>query len=169
MKKLLLASLVVALFAGLAIAQPADVSSPVDVQVTVGGVWELTLDVAAIDFGILIPGDNASAAVNANVRTNQKIAWYLKLNKDQDLTHTVDGTEIIPSANLTFTGSGGAGAWVNGEFNLAPTTAYTCDATEYKNLGAGTDLTTTLDILIPDPAMAGTYTNTITYTLTATP
>ncbi|MBU1356333.1 MAG: hypothetical protein KJ620_07165 [Candidatus Edwardsbacteria bacterium] len=169
MKKLLLASLVVALFAGMAMAQPADVTSDVDVQVTVGGVWTLTLDVAAIDFGILIPGDNASDAVNVNVRTNQKIAWHLKLNKDQDLTHTVDATEIFPSANLTYTGSGGAGTWVDGEFTLAPTTAYTCAAIEYKNLGAGTDLTTTLDILIPDPAMAGIYTNTITYTLTATP
>ena len=38
MKKLFLASLAVALFAGMAMAQPADVSSPVVVTVPVGGV-----------------------------------------------------------------------------------------------------------------------------------
>jgi opacity protein-like surface antigen len=169
MRKFLLATLAVALFAGMAMAQHADLASPVNVQVTIGGVWQLTLDVAAINFGIMIPGDNGSAAVNANIRTNQKVAWYLKLNKDQDLTHSLDVTEIIPSANLTYTGSGGAGTWANGQFNLAPTTAYSCAAAEYKCMGLGLNLATTLAILIPDPAMAGTYTNTITYTLTATP
>ncbi len=170
MKKLLLASLVVALFAGFAIAQPADVTSNVDVQVTVNGVWTLTLDNNAVDFGILEPGDVATPAdIVATVRTNQKIAWYLKLNKDQDLTNTTIPGEVFPSANFTYAGSGGAGVWANGTFNLLPTTAYTADAAEYKNLGAGTALTTTLSLTVPAPAVAGVYTNTITYTLTATP
>jgi hypothetical protein len=169
MKKLLLASLVVVLFAGMAMAQPADLTADVNVQVTVNGVWSITLDVAAVDFGTLEPGDIATPAnVVATVRSNQKIPWGLQLNKDRDLTNDV-ALESIPSANFTYTGGGpGAGLWTNGEFFLAPTTAYLCAATEYK-VAAGLALTTTLNLTIPAPAAAGLYTNVITYTLTATP
>ena len=167
MKKLLLASLVVALFAGMAMAQ-ADETATVDVSVNVNGIWSIALSSGTVDFGNMDPGANATAGVTATVRTNQKIAWYLKLNKDQDLTHTVDGTETIPSASFLYAGSGGAGTWVDGEFPLAATIGYTATVAERK-AAAGIALTTTYDLTIPAEAVAGTYTNTITYTLTATP
>lgn len=171
MKKLLLTGLVVALFAGFAMAQP-DLTADVNVQVTVNGVWSITLDVAAVDFGTLEPGDIATPAnVVATVRSNQKIPWYLKLNEDQDLLNTsVVPNETIPAnPNFTYTGSGlGVGTWTNDYFHLAPTTAYACAASEYK-VAAGLALITTLNLTIPAPAAAGLYTNVITYTLTATP
>ena len=169
MKKLLLASLVIALFAGMALAQPADETATVDVQVTVNGIWSITLDVAAIDFGLLEPGDIATPAdVVATVRSNQKIPWGLQLNKDRDLTNDV-ALESIPSANFTYAGAGGAGTWVNGEFSLAPATAYTSATPAEDKIAAGLALTPTLSLTIPAPAAAGLYTNVITYTLTATP
>lgn len=167
MKKVLMAALLVAVFAGLAMAQ-ADLTATVDVSVTVNGVWSLALDNSAVDFGIMDLGDNDTAPITATVRTNQKVGWYLKLNKNQDLTHSVDGTETIPSANFTYTGSGGAGTWANGEFQSSATTAYTAHSSEEK-AAAGVALTTTYDLTIPADAMAGIYENTITYTLTATP
>lgn len=167
MKKLLLAGLVVALFAGMAMAQ-ADQTATVDVSVNVNGIWSLALSSGTVNFGNMDPGANATAGVTATVRTNQKVAWYLKLNKDQDLTHTVDATETIPSANFLYTGSGGAGPWVTGQFNLSPSLGYTATVAEQK-AAAGVALTTTYDLTIPADAVAGTYTNTITYTLTATP
>jgi len=168
MKKLLLAGLVVALFAGMASAQLLDQTATVDVQVAVNGIWSLTMSAPLVDFGAMDVGTNATQGVTATVRTNQKVAWYLKLHKSQDLTHTTDATEFIPSANFLYTGSGGAGAWVNGEFQAVATTAYTATAAEQK-AAAGIALTTTYDLTIPAEAVAGTYTNTITYTLTATP
>lgn len=166
MKKLLLASLVVALFAGMAMAQ-ADQTATVDVSVNVNGIWSLALSSGTVNFGNMDPGANATAGVTATVKTNQKIAWYLKLNKDQDLTHTVDAAEFIPSTNFTYTGSGGGGGWLDGEFPPAAALGYTATVTERK-AAAGIVLTTTYDLTIPADAVAGTYTNTITYTLTAT-
>jgi len=158
----------VALFAGLAMAQPADVTGTVNVQVLVAGIWQINLSAGAVDFGTLSPGDVATSAVTATVRTNQKVAWYLKLNKSQDLTHTVDATEVIPSANFTYAGSGGAGTWAAaGEFSLTPALGYTATVLEQK-VAAGLALTTTYSLTIPAEAVAGTYTNVITYTLTAT-
>lgn len=163
-----MAALLVAVCAGFAIAQPADVSGDVTVNVAVNGLWQVNLSTALVDFGTMDVGDNATAAVVATVRTNQKVAWYLKLDKDHDLTHTVDATETIPSANFTYTGSGGAGVWSNGAFNLLPTTAYTATVLERK-AAAGIVLTTDYDLTIPGEAVAGDYENVITYTLTATP
>lgn len=167
MKRLLLAGLIVALFAGMAMAQ-ANQTAAVDVSVNVNGVWSLALSSGTVDFGNMDVGTNATAPVTATVRTNQKVAWYLKLNKNQDLTHSVDAAETIPSASFTYTGSGGAGTWVNGQFPSAATTVYTATVGEQK-AAAGVALTTTYDLTIPADAVAGTYTNTITYTLTVSP
>lgn len=170
MKKLMLASLAVALFAGIAMAQ-VDQSATVDAQVTVNGIWSLTLSTAAVDFGTWEPGDVCTPVnVVATVRTNQKVAWFLKLSQNGDLLNTsVVPNETIPSdPNFTYSGSGGAGTWTPGFFQTTPTTAYACDATEYK-AAAGVPLTTALALTIPAPAAAGVYSNTLTYTLTTTP
>lgn len=175
MKKVLMAALLVAVFAGMAMAQPADETANVTVNAYVGGVWSITLSTGAVNFGSalvpLAPGASASAPVTATVRTNQKIGWGLQLNTDGDLENTTFPGEIIPAANLTFNGVGGLAAWgiASGPVPSSITTVYTADALEYKNLGAGTPLLTTLSVLIPTDAVAGTYTNVITYTLTANP
>jgi hypothetical protein len=169
MKKLLLASLAVALFAGMAMAQ-LDQTADLNVSVTVNGIWSIALSTGAVDFGMLEPGDPATpASVVATVRSNQKIPWYLKLNKNNDLYCPLPVDEYIPSANFTYTGAGGAGTWTNGEFALAPTTAYASASPAEDKIAAGLALTTTLNLTVPAPQTAGVYTNIVTYTLSATP
>lgn len=165
MKRLLLICAAVMLVGGMALAQ-ANQTGQVNVTAVVNGLFRLTLSNSAINYS-LDPGqtDNTQFVV-ANVRTNHNVAWYLKLNKDHDLSF---GTESIPSANFTYTGSGGLGTWVNGEFPSSPAVGYTAAASEYKVTGPGLNLTTTYSLTIPDDQTAGTYTNTITYTLTVTP
>lgn len=165
MKKLILICAGVMLLGGMALAQ-ADVTADVSVTAVVNGVWRLTLSTLAINYA-LDPGatDNTQSVV-ANIRSNQNVEWELLINQDQVLTF---GAEFIPSANFTYAGAGGLGTWTNGEFPLAATTAYDCDATEAKVMGAGLNLTTTYALTIPADQTAGTYTNTVTYTLHATP
>ncbi len=164
MKKLILISAAAMLVGGMALAQ-ANVTADVNVTAVVNGVWRLTLNTSAINYA-LDPGqtDNTQA-VTANIRSNQNVDWYLKIHKDHDLTF---GTETIPSANFTYTGSGGAGTWTNGEFQTSATTCYDAADTERKVMGTGLNLTTTYSLTIPNDQTAGTYTNTITYTLTVT-
>jgi hypothetical protein len=126
----------------------------------------LTLSTLAINYALDPGATDATQSVVANVRTNQNVAWYLKLHKDQELTM---GAETIPSVNFTYAGSGGAGPWVSGEFPLAAAVGYTAALAEYKVTGLGLDLTTAYSLTIPGDQTAGTYTNTITYTLTVTP
>jgi len=165
MKRLFLIGIGVLLLGGMALAQ-ADQTATVNVNATVNGVFRLTLSTAALNYA-LDPGQtDATQSVVANVRTNQNVAWYLKLNKDQDLTF---GTETIPSANFTYAGSGGAGVWVSGQFPMAAAVGYTAAAAEYKVMGAGLNLTTAYTLTIPADQTAGLYTNIITYTLTVTP
>lgn len=164
MKKLILICAGVMMVSGMALAQ-ANQTGQVSVTAVVNGLFRLTLSTAAINYA-LDPGqtDNTQSVV-ANIRTNQNVPWFLTLHKDQDLTM---GTETIPSANFTYDGTGGAGPWVDGEFAAAAALGYTADATEYKVTGGGLDLTTTYTLTIPVDQTAGTYTNTITYTLTVT-
>jgi len=166
MKRLILICAVVTLVGGMVLAQPADQTAQVNVTAVVNGLFRLTLNTAAINYA-LDPGqtDNTQSVV-ANVRTNQNVAWFLKLHKNHDLTM---GAETIPSANFTYTGSGGAGGWTDGEFPAVAAVGYTAAASEYKVTGTGLNLTTTYSLTIPDDQTAGTYTNTITYTLTVTP
>jgi hypothetical protein len=165
MKRLFLICAAAMMVGGMALAQ-ANQTADVNVTAVVNGLFRLTLNTAAINYA-LDPGqtDNTQSVV-ANVRTNHNVAWYLKLHKDQDLTM---GTETIPSANFTYAGSGGLGPWVSGQFPAAAAVGYTADASEYKVTGPGLNLTTTYSLTIPDDQTAGTYTNTITYTLTVTP
>lgn len=165
MKKLLLIGIAVALVGGMALAQ-ANQTAQVSVTAVVNGLWRITLSTNAINYA-LDPGqtDNTQSVV-ANIRSNQNVDWYLKINKDHDLQM---GAETIPSANFTYTGSGGAGTWTDGEFPAAPAVGYDAADSERKVTGHGLDLTTTYSLTIPDDQTAGTYTNTITYTLTVTP
>lgn len=165
MKKLILICAGVMLLGGMALAQ-ADQTADVSVTAIVNGLFRLTLNTAAINYALDPGATDATQSVLANVRTNHNVAWYLKLHKDQDLTM---GAETIPSANFTYTGSGGAGGWTDGEFPAAAAVGYTADASEYKVTGAGLNLTTAYSLTIPNDQTAGTYTNTITYTLTVTP
>lgn len=174
MKKLLLASLAVALFAGMAMAQPADVSSPVVVTVPVGGVFQMTLGAAAIDYLPLLPGDfDNSQFLDITVRSNWKNnTWVLQVHQNELLTDAAI-TEVIPSVNFTHTSTGGLGVHADAaptEFVTGTaTTFYTCDATERKNVGSPTTITQQYQLAAPVDQAAGTYTNTLTYTLHAIP
>jgi len=168
MKRVILAIGLVVLLAGLASAQPAPVTADVAVTAVVNGVWRLTLNTLAVNYALDPGATDATQSVVANVRTNQNIDWGLQLNQDQDLTEPLG--DVIPNANFTFAGSGGAVAWVyTGVFPGVATTAYNADATEHKVMGAGLNLTTAYTLTIPGDQTAGTYTNIITYTLTALP
>jgi hypothetical protein len=174
MKKFLLASLVVALFAGFALAQPADVTGDVVVTVPVGGVFEMTLSTAAINYLPLLPGDNDNTqTLDITVRSNWKNnTWILQVQQDGLLTDAAI-TEVIPSVNFTHTSSGGLGVHADAaatEFVTGTaTTFYTCDATERKNVGSPTTITQEYQLSAPSDQAAGTYTNTLTYTLHANP
>lgn len=165
MKRLFLICAAVMLVGGMALAQ-ANQTGQVNVTAVVNGLFRLTLSTSAINYALDPGQSDATQSVVANVRTNHNVPWYLKLNKDQDLTF---GTETIPSANFTYAGTGGLGAWVSGQFPAVAAVGYTAAATEYKTTGLGIDLTTTYTLTIPADQTAGTYTNTITYTLTVTP
>ncbi|MBI4727280.1 hypothetical protein HY768_08695 [candidate division TA06 bacterium] len=180
MKKILLATVAVALFAGMALAQ-VDQTGTTNIEVKVVGVFTMTLTPASgstITYGdgvtTMVPGtsDNTKTVgilVKSNFKNN---TWYLKVNQDQILTDAAI-VETIPSANFTHTSTGGLGVHADAaatEFvTTTPTLFYTCDAAERKNIPTGTTITQQLQLLVPDTQAAGTYINTLTYTLTVTP
>ncbi|MHB8157529.1 MAG: hypothetical protein ACYDEQ_09100 [Desulfocucumaceae bacterium] len=175
MKKILLASLVVAMCAGMAMAQPADVNSAlVPVTVPVGGVFSMTLSAAAITYLALLPGDfDNSQIMDITVRSNWKnYTWILKVQQDGLLTDAAI-VENIPSVNFTHTSTGGAGIHADvaaTEFVTgAATTFYTCALAEQKNVGTPTVIQQQYQLSAPASQAAGTYTNNLTYTLTVTP
>ena len=177
MRKLLLASLVVALFAGMAMAQITQTGT-VNINVPVAGLFTMALTPASgstITYLTMSPGtsDNTTGVVDILVRSNFKNnTWYLKVHQNQELS---DGAilETIPSANFTHTSTGGLGLHADAaatQFSTGTaTTFYTCDLTERKNIPAGTTITQNMDLTIPLTQAAGTYVNTLTYTLTVTP
>jgi hypothetical protein len=175
MKKILLASLVVAMFAGMAMAQPIEVNSAlVPVTVPVGGVFQMTLSAAAINYLPLLPGDfDNTQTMDVTVRSNWKgYTWILKVQQDGLLTDALI-TEVIPSVNFTHTSTGGAGVRADAaatEFVTGTaTTFYTCALAEQKNVGSPTVIQQQYQLAAPADQAAGTYTNNLTYTLTVTP
>jgi len=177
MRKLLLATLAVALFAGLAMAQ-TDQTGTININVPVGGLFTMALTPASgstITYPLMAPGtsDNTTGIVSILVRSNFKNnTWYLKVHQNNVLTDAAI-TEFIPSANFTHTSAGGLGTHADAAATQfvtgTATTFYTCDATEQKNIPAGTTITQTMNLLVPASQAAGTYINTLTYTLTVTP
>jgi len=175
MRKLLMAIVAVALFAGMAMAQ-LDVTGTVVINAPVGGLFTMALSGGPINYVGLVPGvtDNTKS-VGITVRSNYKNAdWVLQVHQNQLLT---DGTitESIPSTSFTHSTTGaGVGLYAD----AAPTqfvtgtaaTFYTCvPATEGKTTGLGLTFTQALQLSIPVDQAAGAYTNTLTYTLTVNP
>lgn len=177
MKQTLIALVLVLVACGMVQAQP-DVTAALGVTAIVNGKWQVTLDVPNLNF----TGDPGASlgptTVTANVLTNRKVAWFLQINKSSGVAsgdlYDAAVTDSIPSSAFTFAGSGGVAdpaGWADGEIPAtadATVAGYTADATEQKNLPAGTDLATAYSLAIPADQSAGTFTGTITYTLTVT-
>jgi len=176
MRKLLLAIVAVALFAGLAMAQ-LNQTGTVNINVPVGGVFTMGLapvSGSTINYPTLSPGDidATTGSVNITVCSNHKNSvWYLQVHQNNVLTDAAI-PDFIPSANFTHTSTGGTGIRADGAatpFAGSAATFYTCAAAERKNLPGGTTITQAMQLTIPNDQAAGTYINTLTYTLTVAP
>jgi len=151
-----------------AFAAPAEQTATVSVTATVNNTFTLTLDSPTVSL-TGNPGETKTQARIATVKSNFIAGnpWQLRIKQNQDLTDS--GTSAtIASAQFTHTSTGGAGTHADSSdttFSTTSTTYYTADGSEKNNLPSGTPITTTFKLVIPDNQAAGTYTNTITFTL----
>ncbi len=178
MRKLLLAIVAVALFAGMAMAQPS-ATGTININVPVGGRFSITLAPASgstITYPTLYPGDvdATTGVVGITVLSNYKnTTWGLQVHQNQLLTDAAI-TEAIPSASFTHTSTGGTGgthldATATIFTTTTATTFYTCGPLEQQNLPLGSTISQAMRLAIPNNQASGTYINTLTYTLTAHP
>jgi len=158
-----------------------------NVSVTVSGVFTLTLDTSTVDFGSGKPGDwkevpSASGYANAAVcKSNTGRTWYLNIKASGPLS---SGANTIPLSRFswmsTYAGSKNA-PYSSLAANLAHQPAegyqlftgsnqlvYTSSSADNNSMPNGSEIQFKYSLSIPDsPAqLSGTYTTTVTYTMT---
>ena len=152
-------------------APPSDQSATVTVTATVNTVFELTCDKSAVTL-TGNPGSTVSDTVICTAKSNYTPdAWLMKTSTNQALTDT-STSETIPLANFLHSSTGGSGTHADASdtaFTTSAWTYYTAAGSEKKNLPGGTAITSTYKVNIPSSQAAGTYTATVTHTLTVTP
>ena len=94
------------LFAICGVAMAAQTSQTVTVNANVGQALQLSVSKGTVDFGggVLDPAVAHNDSLVATVSSNK--SWTLQVSKDQDLT---SATDVIASANLTFTSTSSDG------------------------------------------------------------
>ncbi|MEW6686956.1 MAG: hypothetical protein AB1393_12260 [Candidatus Edwardsbacteria bacterium] len=169
--------LVICLAASTAFGQ-ADQTGTVSVSLTVADVFTLALSKSSENFtgtGIY-PGESVNNEGNpivCNVKSNYGAVWYLKIKDDHALANA---TDTIPQASFLHQSTGGAGTHADAAYtaftgtNAAGTIAtfYTSTTAEGTNSTTGTSINSNLKVNVPTTQKRGTYTCTVTYTLSAT-
>ena len=158
------------------------------VSATVTSVFSVAIYPNTVEFGNVQPGEwkeLKTAAGNYHnevvCKSNSGQTWYVKVKVDRALTA---GTNTIPVGNFNWNcgwfgskngagGTQGSGVFANPTTGWVPfTTAnnlvYTCGANEKSNLPNGNGGTFSYALQVPDAQPIGTYTATITYTMTET-
>lgn len=150
---------------------PADQTASVNVAVVVGRTFALVCDQTVTTL-VGSPGTIQTVDVSCLAISNYSSSpWKLKIQTDQALTDASTG-ETIPSANFTYTSTGGEGVHNNPPgspvaFTTTPTTYYTAASNEKNNFSkGGTRITSTYRLVIPPTQAAGSYTATVTHILT---
>ncbi|MDY6794939.1 MAG: hypothetical protein SWK76_06630 [Actinomycetota bacterium] len=139
----------------------------VDVQANVGQTIRLSVTKNLVDFGggSLNPETgNYSDSLTATVRAN--VLWRLQVEKDQDLTGTIDPGNVIPSSQLTFTSSSSDArvtAVQSSDTEFGATGSPTMVAEGNRGSGMDVDIDYALTINWEDPP--DTYESTHTYTV----
>jgi len=152
-------------------APPSDQSATVTVTATVSTVFELTCNKSAVAL-TGNPGETKSDTVQCTAKSNYTPdPWIMKISTNQALTDS-STSETIPLANFLHSSTGGSGTRADASdtaFTTSAATYYTAAVSEKKNLPGGTTITSTYKVNIPSTQAAGTYTATVTHTLTVTP
>ncbi|MBI4727442.1 hypothetical protein HY768_09555 [candidate division TA06 bacterium] len=173
MKRLLIIAAVFMALPAMVWAQVDDAQNKT-VQIAIAGTFTLSLSGGAtVDLGTTTlnttVNTEASPIIVTVLSNYAGSLWYLKIHDNQALT---SGSYTIPNASYTHKSSGGAGVHLDLIYTAMTTSAslfYTCDLlTEDNNLPGGTAITCNLQVAVPNNQNAGTYSNTTTYTLTAT-
>lgn len=174
---------------GLFITMPAYALSDTKtaaVSVTVTPLFSVAVSLSTINFGSAQAGSwtelkTAGGSYHNEVvcKSNNGQTWYIKIKVDHALT---SGTDTIPLANFqwmcAYVGSknapygAGTGTLANTvayiPFTTSDALVYTCGASEKSNLPNGIGAQFNYGLSLPDTQPAGSYTATVTYTMTET-
>lgn len=156
------------------------------VSATVTPLFSVSISINTLDFGNVQAGSwtelkTAGGSYHNKVvgKSNNGLTWYIKVKVNQALT---SGTNSIPLANFqwmcAYVGSEnppygqGTGVLANPiayiPFTTSDNLVYTCGADEKSNLPNGIGAQFNYGLSVPDTQPAGSYTATITYTMTET-
>lgn len=165
----------------------ATIPASANVSVKVSGVFTLSLDTSSVDFGPAKPGDwkevpSTSGYANAAVcKSNTGRTWFLNIKASGPLSSgantiplskfswmsTYAGSKNAPynslSANLVHQASEGYQV-----FTGADQSVYRSSAADDNSMPNGTEVQFKYSLTVPDnpSQLAGTYTTTVTYTMT---
>lgn len=152
-------------------APPSDSTQTVSVTASVGTTFTLTCDKSAVTL-TGNPSDTKSDTVICTAKSNYTPSpWLLKIKTNQALTDS-SISESIPLANFLHSSTGGSGTRDDSSdtaFTTSDVTYYTAHASEKNNLPGGTAITSTLKVNIPNNQATGSYSATVTFTMTVTP
>lgn len=158
------------------------------VSATVTTVFSASVSLNTVEFGNVQPGDwkelkTAGGNYHNEIvcKSNNGQTWYLKVKVDHALTA---GANTIPVGNFQWncgwfgSKNGAGGQQGTGVFNHSTTAwvpytttndlVYTCGTNEKSNLPNGNGGTFSYALQVPNDQPIGTYTATITYTMTET-
>lgn len=134
-------------------------SQPVTVSATVQATIQLTM-ASTLAFGSQAPGTYAQSLA-ATVNSNK--TWSMGVVKDVDLT---DGTDTIPSADLTYTSSSSDPNVLNLQGSATQFNTTSTNVCNGCTRGSGETLNVNYSLTIPWNVGPGNYTATHTYTVT---
>jgi len=156
------------------------------VSATVTPLFSVSVSLNTIDFGSVQAGSwaelkTAGGSYHNEVvcKSNNGQTWYIKIKVDHALT---SGSNAIPLANFkwmcAYVGSknppyaAGTGTLANAiayiSFITTDALVYTCGADEKSNFPNGIGAQFNYGLSVPDTQPAGSYTATVTYTMTET-
>jgi hypothetical protein len=133
--------------------------------VGVNSIFTIEVSPSSLDFGTTDPSNTTPTRnVTVECNTNNNRLWFVQISNISELTSDI---YTIPNTEFNWWGSStGSGSWSpgTGTMSITPYTFYTAGSGEYITTSP-VILNLSLNIDIPSSQPAGTYTTTITFTM----